>query len=65
MSLVYQTGLKVGEVKFRIDEEDYPHSIIFGADDCDPVLGEWSAKGFVLKADEDKQCVIPMRVIYL
>ena len=64
-SLVYQTGLKVGDVKFRIGEEDYSHSVIFGADDCEPTLGEWSAKGFVLDADEDTQCVTPMRVIYL
>ncbi len=64
-SLVCQTGLKVGDVKFRISGEDYSHSVIFGDDDCEPVLGEWSAKGFVLNVDEDKQCVIPMRVIYL
>ena len=64
-SLVYQTGLKVGDVKFRIGEDDYSHSVIFGADDCEPTLGKWSAKGFVLEADEDTQCVTPMRVIYL
>ncbi len=65
MSLVYQTGLQVGEVKFRVDGEDYLHSVIFGADDCEPTLGEWSAEGFVLEVDEANQRVIPMRVIYL
>ena len=65
MDLVYQTGLQVGEVKFRIDGEDYLHSVIFGADDCDPTLGEWSARGFVLEVDEANECVNPMRVIYL
>ena len=64
-SLVYQTGLRVGDVKFRIDEQDYSHSVIFGADDCQPTLGEWSAKGFVLEADEANQYVVPMQVIYL
>ena len=65
MPLVYQTGLRVGDVKFRIDGADYPHSVIFGADDCEPTLGEWSAKGFVLEVDEVNECVVPMRVIYL
>ena len=64
-ALVYQTGLRVGDVKFRIDEQDYSHSVIFGADDCQPTLGKWSASGFVLEADETNQCVVPMRVIYL
>ena len=65
MALVYQTGLQVGDVKFRIDEKDYAHSVIFGADDCEPTLGEWSALGYVLEVDEANQCVTPMRVIYL
>ena len=65
MSLVYQTGLQVGDVKFRINEQDYSHSVIFGADDCEPTLGKWSATGFTLEVDEANQCVVPMRVIYL
>ena len=65
MSLVYQTGLQVGNVKLRIDDKDYLHSVIFGADDCEPTLGEWSARGFVLEVDEANQCVAPMQVIYL
>lgn len=65
MALVYQTGLQVGDVKFRIDGRDYAHSVIFGADDCEPTLGEWSALGYVLEVDEANQCVNPMRVIYL
>ena len=64
-SLVYQTGLQVGDVKFRVDGKDYPHSVIFGADDCEPTLGEWSATGFILEADEANRRVVPMRVIYL
>ena len=65
MALVYQTGLQVGDVKFRIDGKDYAHSVIFGVDDCEPTLGEWSALGYVLEVDEANQCVNPMRVIYL
>ena len=65
MSLVYQTGLQADEVKFRINGEDYLHSATFGADDCDPTLGKWSARGFVKEVDEANQCVNPMRVIYL
>ena len=65
MPLVYQTGLQVGDVKFRIDEKDYAHSVIFGADECEPTLGEWSALGYVLEVDEANLCVNPMRVIYL
>lgn len=64
-ALVYQTGLQVGDVKFRIDEHDYSHSVIFGADDCQPTLGEWSACGFILEVDEANRYVVPMRVIYL
>jgi peptidoglycan/xylan/chitin deacetylase (PgdA/CDA1 family) len=65
MSLVYQTGLRVGEVKFRIEGEDYSHSVIFGADNCEPTLGDWSARGYVFEVDQSEQCVTPMRVIYL
>ena len=62
--LVYQTGLRVCEVNFRIGSENYPHSIIFGVDDCEPTLGSWSALGYVFEADEKKRCVTPRRVIY-
>ena len=64
-SLVYQTGLKVGDIKFRIGSEDYLHSVIFGDDDCEPTLGDWSARGYVLEADESEKCIIPVQVIYL
>ena len=63
--LVYQTGLQVGDVKFRMGGKDSTHSFIIGADDCEPTLGEWSALGYVLEVDEENRRVNPMRVIYL
>ena len=65
IALVYQTGLQVGDDKSCIDGKDHAMRVIFGADDCEPTLGEWSALGYVLEVDEANQCVNPMRVIYL
>ncbi|CAI8009909.1 hypothetical protein GBAR_LOCUS6596 [Geodia barretti] len=56
--------VKVGEVKLRIGDQDYPHSVIYGADDSQPVLGSWTVRGFVFDADEPNQRVIPSQLIY-
>ncbi len=63
-SLVYQAGLQAGDVKFQADERDNSHSGILRADDCQPILGEWSATGFVRDADGSNESDSPLRVIY-
>lgn len=54
----------VGEVKLRIDGQDYLHSVIYGADDSEPALGNWTVRGFVLDVDEANQRLIPHQLIY-
>ena len=61
----YKDDWELGEVKLRLDGKDYLHSVIFAADDSEPVLGNRTATGFVLEADEVNQCLIPRKLIYL
>ena len=54
----------VGEVKIRVDGEDYPHSVIYGADDVEPTLGNFTVHGYLFEVDEANRRVIPGRLIY-
>ena len=63
-TLTPRSDVHVGEIKLRIEDQDFLHSVIFGADDCEPVLGSWTVRGFVFNADEPNQCVIPSQLIY-
>ena len=62
--LTPRPDVHVGEVKLRIDGQDYLHSVIYGADDSEPVLGNWTVRGFVLDVDEANQRLIPHQLIY-
>ena len=62
--LTPRSGVRVGEVQLHIDGQDYLHSVIYGADGSDPVLGNWTVRGFVLEADEVNKCLIASELIY-
>ena len=62
--LLPRSAVHVGEVKLRINEQDYLHSVIFGADYSEPELGKWTVRGFILDADEGSQCLTPIQLIY-
>ena len=61
----YHTDTCVGEVKIRVDGEDYLHSVIYGADDVEPTLGSGTVNGYQFAVDEANQRVIPSELIYL
>ena len=56
--------MHVGEINLRVDGHDYLHSAIYGADDGEPVLGNWTVRGFVLNADEANQRLLPIELIH-
>ena len=58
------SDVHVGEVKLRIDGQDYLHSVIYGADDSEPMLGDWTVRGFVLQSDETSQRLVPVELIH-
>lgn len=60
----YRTDTYVGEVKIRVDGEDYQHSVIYGADDAEPILGNFTVHGYLFEVDEANRRVIPGRLIY-
>ena len=62
--LTPRPDVHVGEVKIRIDGKDYLHSVIYGSDDSEPVLGNWTVRGFILDVDEGSQRLTPIELIY-
>ena len=62
--LEYRNDASVGEVKIRVDGEDYQHSVIYGADDAEPILGNFTVHGYLFEVDEANRRVIPGRLIY-
>jgi len=62
--LTPRPDIYVGEVKLHIDGHDYLHSAIYGSDDGEPVLGNWTVRGFVLNTDEANQRLLPIELIH-
>ena len=62
--LEHRNDTSVGKVKIRVDGEDYLHSVIYGADDAEPTLGNFTVHGYLFEVDEANQRVIPSRLIY-
>ena len=61
----YRIDTYVGEVKLRVDGKDYTHSVIYGAEDAEPMLGSSTVNGYLFAVDEANRRVIPSELINL